>query len=145
MAGSICCLITTGYITFNSSSRFKPNFKKRYMQPAEILEAGIIDDNTHIYLIGIVKPGTLTIIPGTQDHTFTITDFIHDITVHFTGILPASFREGETARIEGEFVDEYNPTTFLGNYIMAAHDSEPTKNIYQPRSKNILVNNKSVL
>jgi|Transcript_33587 cytochrome c-type biogenesis protein CcmE len=115
------------------------------MQPAEILEAGIIDDSTQIYLIGIVKPGTLTITPGTQDHTFTITDFIHEITVHFSGILPASLREGETARIEGEFIDEYNPTTFIGSTIMAAHDSEATKNVYQPRSRNILVNNKSVL
>eukprot|EP00359_Climacostomum_virens_P008065 CAMPEP_0204917230 /NCGR_PEP_ID=MMETSP1397-20131031/14868_1 /ASSEMBLY_ACC=CAM_ASM_000891 /TAXON_ID=49980 /ORGANISM="Climacostomum Climacostomum virens, Strain Stock W-24" /LENGTH=130 /DNA_ID=CAMNT_0052090013 /DNA_START=466 /DNA_END=858 /DNA_ORIENTATION=- len=109
----------------------------RYVQPAEVLELGVTMDMERTYLIGVVKPGSIKIQSGTTKHIFVITDFIHDITVNYEGTLPANFREGETARIQGDFVDQYNPSSFIATTIQAAHDAEQPKTTYKPRSKDI--------
>jgi cytochrome c-type biogenesis protein CcmE len=109
----------------------------RYVQPAEVLELGVTLDMTRSFLIGVVKPGSIKIQSGTHKHTFVLTDFIHEITVNYDGTLPSNFREGETARIQGDFVDQYNPSSFIALGIQAAHDAEQPKTTYKPRSKDI--------
>lgn len=109
----------------------------RYVQPAEVLELGVTMDMSTSYLVGIVKPGSIKIQSGTHKHNFVLTDFIHEISVNYDGVLPANFREGETARIQGDFVDQYNPSSFIASTIQAAHDAEQPKTTYKPRSKDI--------
>jgi cytochrome c-type biogenesis protein CcmE len=117
----------------------------RYLQPAEILEAGVEKDEAEVYLVGVVKPDSLKLDPLTNKHTFVVTDFIHEIKVYYEGILPTAWREGETTRVKGEFVDNYNPTTLIASYIWAAHDAEVVKTEYKPRSRDIRVTDKPVI
>ena len=117
----------------------------RYVQPAELLERGIEKNEHELYLIGVVKPDSLRLDPLTQKHTFVVTDFIHDIKVHYEGILPTAWREGETTRVKGEFVDEYNPNEMVASYIWSAHDAEVTKTTYKPRSRDIRIGDKPIV
>lgn len=113
------------------------NFSGKYYQPSQILEIGVGINREKFYLIGIVKPSTIVVYPGTMKHTFTITDFIHEIKVYFEGVVPISLKEGETVRIQGEFVNEYDPVEFIASFIEAPHESDQTKVNYQARSRDI--------
>ena len=127
----------TLYVNFKESARDPTGNVTRYIQPSEILEFGIKDEIKMYYLIGIVKPDSMKMKKGSKEHEFTITDFIHDIRVHYEGELPPVLMEGETCRCHGEFVDEYNPTDFIARKLDAAHEAETVKTIYQPRSRDI--------
>lgn len=108
-----------------------------YIQPSEVLELGVNADFRSTYLIGVVKPGSLVLDRGTLKHHFTLTDFIHEVRVHYTGTLPSGFREAETSRILGEFVDPYNPKEFVAVKVESGHDAERPKTEYKPRSTDI--------
>lgn len=73
-----------------------------------------------------------------------MTDFIHEIKIHYDGKLPTTVHEGETVRVQGEFVDEYNPIELIATMIQGAHDSEKTKTSYQPRSKDIEIKSRPI-
>ena len=60
-------------------------------------------------------------------------------------MLPTAWREGETTRVKGEFVDEYNPNEMVASYIWSAHDAEVTKTTYKPRSRDIRIGDKPVV
>lgn len=108
-----------------------------YYQPSQILELGVGINQKKFYMIGIIKPGTIVLVPGTMKHTFTITDFIHEVKIYFEGVIPVSLKEGETVRVQGEFVNEYDPVEFIASFIEAPHEAEQTKVDYQARSRDI--------
>lgn len=116
----------------------------KYYQPSEILEAGVSISQQDYYLIGIVKEGSLRILENTLKHSFVMTDFIHEIKVVFEGILPNTLKEGETVRVQGEFVNEYNPVDFVASNIEGGHDSERTKTTYQLRSRDITITQRPI-
>lgn len=66
------------------------------------------------------------------NHHFTVTDYVTDITVHYQGILPALFREGQGIVATGR----YDPSTniFNATTILARHD----ENYMPPDVKRIL-------
>jgi cytochrome c-type biogenesis protein CcmE len=108
-----------------------------YLQPSEVLELGISPDFHTSYLVGVVKVGSLKLERGTLKHSFVLTDFIHEVTVTYSGNVPVTLREAETARVQGEFVDPYSPKEFVATRVEAAHDAEQTKVSYKPRSRDI--------
>lgn len=135
----------SSYIIKPSGKRL-PIFLKEpvYYQPAEVLEQGVKINQEKAFLIGIVKPGSLYIAENTLKHSFILTDFIHEIKISFEGLLPRTLREGETCRVKGDFVNEYNPTDFVANEVIGNHDSEQVKNVYQLRSKDITIRDRPV-
>lgn len=139
LAGTIACTSLTIYLinpkSFKSSMQGGSGI--RYTQPAEILELGVQPNMQDCFIVGVIKPGTLQISPNTQKHSFVLTDFIHEIMIHYDGILPTTWREGETARVQGSFVDEYNPVELVATLVQGAHDSEKPKTTYQPRSRDV--------
>lgn len=113
------------------------NPSRAYYQPSEVLERGVGINREKFYLIGVVKPGSIKVEAGTLKNTFVITDFIHEIKVYYEGILPLSMREGETSRVQGDFVNEYNPTELVACFVESNHDAEVTKVTYKARSRDI--------
>jgi len=108
-----------------------------YLQPSEVLELGLSPDFHTAYLVGVVKVGSLRLDKGTLKHHFVLTDFIHEVAVVYTGNIPSTLREAETARVQGEFVDPYSPKEFVATRVEAAHDSEQTKVNFKPRTRDI--------
>ena len=141
IVASVICASGTSYITVRQKRKVGGlNLEgSKYYQPFEILESGVRLNQQDYYIIGIVKPGSLQIYENTLKHTFIITDFIHEITVNYNGVLPTTLKEGETCRVQGEFVNEYNPVDFIATMIEGMHDSERTKTNYQLRSKDIVL------
>jgi len=142
MVSTVGLTIGTYYLA-NTKSRnpvmvlSNSGFSQKYYQPSEILERGIGINKEKFYVIGIVKPGSMILYPGTMKHSFVVTDFIHEIKVYFEGVIPETLREEETSRIQGEFVNEYNPIEFIATFVEAPHDAETTKVSYQARSRDI--------
>lgn len=56
-----------------------------------------------------------------QTITFKVTDFEEAVTVHYTGALPALFREGQGVVAEGTMTDDEN---FTATRILAKHDEK---------------------
>lgn len=137
VTGTIVCTSLAAYLLNPKSNTPLPGASGRYTQPAEILELGVQPNMQNCYIVGVIKPGSLKISPNTQKHSFVLTDFIHEILIHYDGILPTTWREGETARVQGSFVDEYNPVELVATLVQGAHDSEKPKTTYQPRSKDV--------
>lgn len=67
---------------------------------------------------GVVCEGSVARVPGTLDVHFVVTDRVHQIPVHYTGILPDLFREGQsviaTGRMDGR--------AFRAEEVLAKHD-----------------------
>jgi cytochrome c-type biogenesis protein CcmE len=74
---------------------------------------------------GLVEPGTVIRNPETLDVTFVLTDGKGRFTVHYQGILPDLFREGQGVVAIGQFNAD---RTFTARQILAKHDEN-----YQPR------------
>ncbi|OMJ69721.1 hypothetical protein SteCoe_32485 [Stentor coeruleus] len=138
--GSVGLALGSAFILTNKKGKIgalENSGGHKYYQPSEILETGVKIDTEKFYLIGIVKPGSVQIQPNTLKHTFVITDFIHEIRVHYDGVMPNTLREGETSRVSGEFVNDYNPVDFIASFVESGHDSERVKTTYQLRSRDI--------
>ena len=117
---------------------------KDYVQPSEVLELGVSGNFQLSFLVGVVKQGSFRLDRGSLKHHFVLTDFIHEVQVHYTGVMPLTFREGETARVHGDFVDPYNPVEFIASLVEGSHDSETPKTAYKPRSRDIDIQERSL-
>lgn len=73
---------------------------------------------------GHIRPGSLAQLP-TGGVRFTLQDTIHTLDVEFDGILPALFREGQSAIVEGTF--DPVRALFHATSVLAKHDER-----YQP-------------
>ena len=51
---------------------------------------------------GMVKEGTVSRDPESLNVEFTVTDYVSDLDVYFSGILPDLFREGQGVVVVGE-------------------------------------------
>ena len=72
-----------------------------------------------IRLGGLVSPGTVTRASDGLKVQFTVTDGLRDVDVHFDGILPDLFREGQGIIAIGALEDN---GTFLADEVLAKHD-----------------------
>lgn len=72
---------------------------------------------------GVVKVGTVQRSNDSLDVSFIVTDFHADITVHYEGILPDLFREGQGVVVTGQLLDR---THFQASQVLAKHDEKYT-------------------
>ncbi|MFC3284425.1 cytochrome c maturation protein CcmE [Litchfieldella rifensis] len=68
---------------------------------------------------GMVKEGSVSRNPDSLDVEFVITDFVEDVEVHYSGILPDLFREGQGVVVIGQLNEDGR---FQADQVMAKHD-----------------------
>lgn len=68
---------------------------------------------------GMVKEGTVVRNPDSLDVEFYVTDYVDDLRVHYSGILPDLFREGQGVVVVGQLQhDGY----LKADQVLARHD-----------------------
>ncbi|MEO6396783.1 MAG: cytochrome c maturation protein CcmE [Devosia sp.] len=87
-----------------------------FYSPSEIHEKAVAA-GTPVRLGGLVKEGSW--IKTGEDNVFVVTDRASDMSVHFTGILPDLFREGQGVVVEGSVAADGG---FAATNVLAKHD-----------------------
>ena len=94
-----------------------------FFSPSEI--AARLDDpelalmDRRFRLGGLVQAGSVTKLDDGVTTEFVVTDGADEITVHFTGMLPTLFREGQGVVAEGNL---QTPALFIAEDVLAKHD-----------------------
>ena len=94
-----------------------------FVTPSQISERNIAPGQ-RIRLGGLVEQGSLR-HTGTASYAFTVTDLKKQIEVHYTGILPDLFREGQGVVTEGRLTGN---NILAADTVFAKHDEK-----YMPR------------
>ena len=68
---------------------------------------------------GMVTEGSFQRPTGSMEASFVLTDFSHDVTVRYTGVLPDLFREGQGVVARGKLGSD---GTFIAEEVLAKHD-----------------------
>jgi cytochrome c-type biogenesis protein CcmE len=69
---------------------------------------------------GLVTKGSVERVPGSLEVRFVVTDYAHNLTVSYTGLLPDLFREGQGVIAHGRLRDG----TFVADEVLAKHDEK---------------------
>ncbi len=94
--------------------------------PSDVFAGKAPKDRT-FRLGGMVEQGSVKRELGNLQIQFVITDFAHEVTVRYTGVLPDLFREGQGVVVRGKLVE---PTAdlpqgqllMLADEVLAKHD-----------------------
>jgi cytochrome c-type biogenesis protein CcmE len=86
-----------------------------FYAPSELHNASL---NTPIRIGGLVETGSIKHMDG-SNISFVVTDGKTSLTVHYRGMLPTLFREGQGVVAEGVLTA---PTEFTATRILAKHD-----------------------
>jgi cytochrome c-type biogenesis protein CcmE len=70
---------------------------------------------------GMVTEGSFHRPSGSLEASFVVTDFAHDVTVRYTGVLPDLFREGQGVIARGRMGPD---GTFVAEEVLAKHDEK---------------------
>lgn len=104
-----------------------------FVTPTQLTERSI-DNNYQLRLGGMVKKDSIKRNPDNLQVEFIVTDFKHDVTVRYTGVLPDLFHEEKGVIAEGKINGD---GVFIASQILAKHDeSYMPKNVYQEMRKN---------
>jgi cytochrome c-type biogenesis protein CcmE len=96
-----------------------------YLTPSELRKNGKIKWGQSIRLGGLVLPGSIQ-HKGLQ-YKFLLADKRRSIAVQYQGILPALFKPGKGAIVEGKWQNANNVGTVIADRVLAKHDE-----YYQP-------------
>ncbi len=88
-----------------------------FYTPSKLLPEAPLDAQMRVG--GLVEPGTVIRNPDTLDVTFGLTDGKGRFTVHYQGILPDLFREGQGIVANGTLVSR---SRFEAEEVLAKHD-----------------------
>jgi len=91
-----------------------------FRSPTEVL-AGQADNGRTFRLGGMVRKGSVKRVPGDIEMTFDVTDYQHTITVHYSGVTPALFGEGQGVIAIGTMGDDHS---FYAREVLAKHDEK---------------------
>jgi cytochrome c-type biogenesis protein CcmE len=69
---------------------------------------------------GMVTKGSLQRTPGSLEVRFVVTDYAHDVTISYTGLLPDLFREGQGVIAHGQLRNG----VFVADEVLAKHDEK---------------------
>lgn len=89
-----------------------------FYSPTQIA-TGEAPQNTRIRAGGMVVKGSVKRSDKSLDVSFDITDYKHTVTVHYSGILPDLFREGQGIVAQGQMD---NKGVFQAVQVLAKHD-----------------------
>jgi cytochrome c-type biogenesis protein CcmE len=90
-----------------------------FFDPSEVV-AGKAPSARAFRLGGMVTEGSVQRSPGSLEVRFVLTDFAHSVTVHYTGLLPDLFREGQGVIAHGSLKDG----DFYADEVLAKHDEK---------------------
>jgi cytochrome c-type biogenesis protein CcmE len=72
---------------------------------------------------GMVEKGSVKREPGNLEIRFDVTDYTHEMTVRYSGVLPDLFREGQGVIARGKLVNAANgKQEFIAEEVLAKHD-----------------------
>jgi len=91
-----------------------------YFDPSRIA-AGEVRPGQRFRLGGMVQQGSLQRTPGSLEVRFVVTDFRHQVPVHYANVLPDLFREGAGVVAHGR-LDAGG--TFIADEVLAKHDEK---------------------
>jgi cytochrome c-type biogenesis protein CcmE len=94
------------------------DLKFYFFDPSQVV-AGEVDSGQPFRLGGMVKDGSFERIRESLDVRFVVTDFAHDVTVLYNGLLPDLFREGQGVVATGQLNQNGE---FVAENILAKHD-----------------------
>ncbi len=88
-----------------------------FFTPTQVAE-GEVTEGQRIRVGGMVKEGSIMHAPDSLEVSFITTDYSHDLTVMYQGILPDLFREGQGVVAEGMVAGG----VFQASRVLAKHD-----------------------
>jgi cytochrome c-type biogenesis protein CcmE len=89
-----------------------------FFTPTQVA-AGEVTPGQRIRVGGMVKEGSVEHNQDILEVSFITTDYNHDVRVHYAGILPDLFREGQGIVAEGSISPD---GTFIASRVLAKHD-----------------------
>jgi cytochrome c-type biogenesis protein CcmE len=89
-----------------------------YYSPSEVT-AGKAPTDRLFRIGGMVPEGSFKRPPGSLEARFVLTDFVKDVTVSYTGVLPDLFREGQGVVARGKLGAD---GVFVAEEVLAKHD-----------------------
>jgi cytochrome c-type biogenesis protein CcmE len=94
--------------------------------PSDVF-AGKAPKERSFRLGGMVENGSVKREPGSLQIQFDITDFAHEVTVRYNGVLPDLFREGQGVVVRGKLVDstsdmQSGQRLLIADEVLAKHD-----------------------
>jgi cytochrome c-type biogenesis protein CcmE len=89
-----------------------------YYTPSDVA-AGKAPTERVFRIGGMVPEGTFKRAPGSLEAQFALTDYKHQITVSYTGVLPDLFREGQGVIARGRLGED---GVFIAEEVLAKHD-----------------------
>src|SRR3984885_15088306 len=91
-----------------------------YYDPSQVVE-GKAPLAKRFRIGGMVVKGSVARKPGDLEVQFVLTDFAHQVPVHYTGVLPDLFREGQGIIAHGTM----NASgAFVADEVLAKHDEK---------------------
>jgi cytochrome c-type biogenesis protein CcmE len=89
-----------------------------FYSPVQVA-AGEAPGNRPFRVGGLVVAGSVQRDPRSLAVSFTLTDTLKELRVHYTGVLPDLFREGQGIVANGRLGDD---GTFIATEVLAKHD-----------------------
>ncbi len=91
-----------------------------YFDPTKVAN-GEVQSGQRFRLGGMVVKGSLVRTSGTMDVQFAVTDYLHEVPVRYTGVLPDLFKEGTGMVADGQL--DANGR-FIATEVLAKHDEK---------------------
>jgi cytochrome c-type biogenesis protein CcmE len=113
----VAILAGVGIATAFALQSFQKNLLY-YYSPSQI-QAGEAPSARSFRVGGLVENGSLKREPGSLEVRFTLTDYAHQQTVSYTGVLPDLFREGQGVIARGKMGTD---GMFVAEEVLAKHD-----------------------
>jgi len=89
-----------------------------FFSPTEVLEKGEIRTDQRLRIGGLVENGSVHKGEDGVTNIFIVTDMANTIEVHYKGILPDLFREGQGIVTEGYYINKI----LVADEVLAKHD-----------------------
>lgn len=89
-----------------------------FYSPSDV-SAGKAPEGRVFRVGGMVTEGSFQRPAGSMEARFVLTDFAHDVTVRYSGVLPDLFREGQGVVARGRLNAD---GTFVAEEVLAKHD-----------------------
>jgi cytochrome c-type biogenesis protein CcmE len=91
-----------------------------FFDPSQVAE-GQAPRDERFRLGGMVEKGSVHRAPGSLEVSFVVTDFKHELPVHYSGVLPDLFREGQGVVAHGRLGAN---GVFVADEVLAKHDEK---------------------
>ena len=126
-------LVGVGAAAVLASLAFEDNLLYFY-NPSQVL-AGDAPGERTFRIGGMVTEGSLKRTEGTLAVQFVVTDYRHSIPVHYEGVLPDLFREGQGMIAHGRMNERGE---FIADEVLAKHDEnymppEVAESLHEPQ------------